>query len=166
MKHVTGVLILSATMLLFVPQVHAQDLSKYRTFSLGTSLIRLSQQIDRRPADADVIQQSPATIQELQWRPSLESDSVDKVVFSFFNATLYKIVATYNTSSTEGLTSELSRRPTALRQFRRSTRVPRTTSAIAHRAGQSPLGRTRNIHSLCHADPFSAALSWLCTRKG
>lgn len=106
MRHVTSVLILSVTALLCVPYVYAQDLSKYRTFSLGTSLIQLSKQIDRRPADADVIQQSPATIQVLEWHPPLESDAVDTVVFSFYNTTLYKIVATYNTSSTEGLTSD------------------------------------------------------------
>jgi hypothetical protein len=52
-----------------------------------------------------VIQKSPAAIQELVWHPLGQSDPVQQVAFSFYNATLHKITATYDSSSTEGITS-------------------------------------------------------------
>jgi hypothetical protein len=55
--------------LLSVPLIYGQDLSKFQTFSLGASRADVSKQIDRRPADANVLEQSPATMQELTWRP-------------------------------------------------------------------------------------------------
>ena len=106
MTKVTGVFILFLTGFLFVPKVYAQDLSKYRTVSLGTSLQQVSKLIGQLPTDANVIQQSPATIQELVWHPSEQSGAVQKVVLSFYNGTLYKITATYDSTSTEGLTSD------------------------------------------------------------
>ena len=96
--------------LLFVPFVHAQDLSKYRQFSLGTTLADVSKQIDRHPQDATMIQQSPETIQQLEWWPVAlnvltKPESVQKVTLSFYNRVLYKIVATYDSDATIGLTA-------------------------------------------------------------
>ena len=97
--------------LLSVPLIYGQDLSKFQTFSLGASRADVSKQIDRRPADANVLDQSPATMQELTWRPVqlnvlTGSESVQKVIFSFYNRKLYKIVATYDKDATVGLTAE------------------------------------------------------------
>ena len=105
-----NIVICLAASLLSVPLVHAQDLSKYRQFSLGTSLAEVSKQIDQHPQDAAMIQQSPATIQQLEWWPVplnvlTRPEPVQKVIFSFYNRTLYKIVATYDSDATAGLTA-------------------------------------------------------------
>ena len=109
MRHVMMCLAVS---LLSVPLAYGQDFSKYRNFSLGTSLTELSKQIDRKPADASVIYQSPALIQELTWSPeqshqaSAPSETVQQILFSFYNGNLYRIVVTYEFFGTEGLTAE------------------------------------------------------------
>jgi hypothetical protein len=98
--------------LLSAPILSAQDLSKYRNFSLGTSLADLSKQINETAADANVIHQSPPVIQELTWWlvPSNNSptrlEPVHEMRFSFYNGELYRIVATYDNSSTQGMTAE------------------------------------------------------------
>src|SRR5690348_1212605 len=53
--------------LLSIPQSHAQDLSRYRNFSFGMTVADLSKQIDRTPANAAVLHERPALIQELTW---------------------------------------------------------------------------------------------------
>ena len=57
MKAVRDTVICLGVMLLYVPLLSAQDLSKYRNFSLGGSLAEVSKQIDKRAGDAAVIQQ-------------------------------------------------------------------------------------------------------------
>ncbi len=109
MKMIRNIVICLGVMLLSVPLLYAQDLSKYRQFSLGASLAEVSKQIDQRAGDAAVIQQSPATIQQMEWWPVAlnvltKSEPVQKVIFSFYNGTLYKIVATYDNDATAGLT--------------------------------------------------------------
>ena len=49
--------------LLSAPQLRAQDLSKYRNFSFGTTVADLSKQIDQKPANAAVLHERPALIQ-------------------------------------------------------------------------------------------------------
>lgn len=111
MKMIRNTAICLAAIFLSVPLAHGQDLSKYRNFSLGTSLTALSNQVNSQPADARVIQQSPALIQEVTWwptqsyQPSAPSQSVEVILFSFYNGALYKIVVTYERAATEGLTS-------------------------------------------------------------
>jgi hypothetical protein len=102
-----------ALALLSIPVISAQDLSKYRNFSLGTSLADLSKQVNKTPADASVINQSQPLIQNLVWWPLPSSESlarpepVQEIRFSFFDGALYRIVATYgNNASTQGLTAE------------------------------------------------------------
>jgi hypothetical protein len=112
MKTARNIVICVAAILLSVPSAYTQDLSKYRNFSLGTSLIAISRQVNERPADASVIHQSPALIQELTWWPmpsyqsSTSVDPVQQILFSFYNGALYKMVATYDSSTTEGMTAE------------------------------------------------------------
>jgi hypothetical protein len=109
MKMTRSILISLGAMLLSVPLLSAQDLSKYRQFTLGTSLVAVSKQIDQQSAEASVVQQSPATIQQMEWWPVAlnflaKPEPVQKVIFSFYNQTLYKIAATYDSDSTAGLT--------------------------------------------------------------
>jgi hypothetical protein len=109
---IRNIVICLAASLLSAPLVCAQDLSKYRDFSLGTSLIELTKQVNGKPTDASVIHQDPALIQELTWWPTksyqapASSEAVQSLLFSFYNGELYKIMVTYENSSTQGLTSE------------------------------------------------------------
>jgi hypothetical protein len=98
--------------LLSTPQVHAQDLSRYRNFSFGTTVADISKQIDQQPANAAVLHERPALIGELAWWPpqpysSLRpAEPVDQILFSFYNGALYRMLVTYDSSATKGLTDE------------------------------------------------------------
>jgi hypothetical protein len=98
--------------LLSTPQVQAQDLSRYRNFSFGVTVADLSKQIDAKPADVTVVHEHPALIGELAWWPpqpysSLRpAEPVDQILFSFYNGALYRMLVTYDSSATKGLTDE------------------------------------------------------------
>ena len=88
-----------------------QDLSKYRDFAFGANLSSISKKLDRQPAEAEVIHQKPELIQELTWwssrpYPSDPDASSSKILFSFYNGALYRILATYDNSAIVGLTDE------------------------------------------------------------
>jgi hypothetical protein len=107
------VLVLSLTpSLLAAPILKAQDLSKYRKFSLGTNLANVLKRADKKLSDVNTTHGAPTLIQEFTWWPpslpgtSYRSDSVEQVPFSFFNGDLYKVSVRYDQSSTEGLTAE------------------------------------------------------------
>ena len=91
--------------------ISAQDLSKYRDFQLGMTLAAVAQQ-GGITSDARVLHQRPELIQELMWQPSrslgppASGDSVRKVLFSFYNEELFRIVINYDWDKTEGLTVE------------------------------------------------------------
>lgn len=94
------------------PILSGQNLSTYRTFSLGMRLADVAKQVDATSDDVTVIHKSPAVIQELTWwpappaQPSASADPVQTILFSFYNGELYKIVVTYSGSATEGLTPD------------------------------------------------------------
>ena len=111
MNMIRNVAICLAMSLFSVPLVCGQDLSKYRNFSLGTSVADISKQVNATPGEMSVIHQSPAVIQELTWwavpshQSSATADPVQEILFSFYNGELYRIVATYDSASTQGLTA-------------------------------------------------------------
>jgi hypothetical protein len=92
--------------------IGAQDLSRYRIFSLGSSLATISKQVNESPARVILVHQSPELIQELRWWPiepsesSARAETVEQIQFSFCNRELYKIVATYEGKATKGMTAE------------------------------------------------------------
>jgi hypothetical protein len=98
--------------LLSTPQVHAQDLSRYRNFSFGMTVADISKQIDQKPANAAVAHEHPALIEELTWLPPQPystlrpAEPVDQILFSFYNGKLYRMLVTYEDSATKGLTDE------------------------------------------------------------
>jgi hypothetical protein len=98
--------------LLSAPLIHGQDLSKYRTFSFGMSVASVSKQADRQIAKAEVVHQRPALIEESTWYPpqpfgsSRPAEPVEKVLFSFYNGELYRMLVTYDSSAIKGLTDE------------------------------------------------------------
>jgi hypothetical protein len=112
MKTIRCSILCFVVLLLAAPMLRAQDFSKYRTFSLGTSLTTVLKHTDQKLADVKVIHSRPALIQELTWwpaslpGPSLRPDAVEQMLFSFYNSELYKMSVTYDRSSTEGLTAD------------------------------------------------------------
>ena len=112
MKTFRSSILCLAILLLAAPLLRAQDLSKYRHFTLGMTLTRLLERTEQKPAEVSVIHSRPALIQEVTWWPphvpgtSLRSDSVEQILFSFYNGELYKISVIYDVPSTEGLTEQ------------------------------------------------------------
>lgn len=112
MKTLRNSALCSVVLLFVAPLLSGQDLSKYRNFSLGMSLTTLLSRTDQKMADVKTIHIRPALIQELSWwtarasATSSQSDSVERVLFSFYNGELYKIAVTYDRLSTEGLTED------------------------------------------------------------
>jgi hypothetical protein len=91
-------------------QISANDLSRYRGFAVGMSVTAVAAQAEISP-EPRVLHERPALIQELMWQPprvlrmSANSDSVKKVLFSFYNGQLFRMVVTYDRDRTEGLTA-------------------------------------------------------------
>jgi hypothetical protein len=111
MKMTRKSLILLAVVLFSTPALSGQDLSKYRNFSLGTTLAGISKQIGPGADKASLIYQRPAVIQQMTYwsagsfRPD-RPDPVSQILFSFYNGELYRIEVTYDRNATAGMTPE------------------------------------------------------------
>ena len=112
MKTMRSSILCLVVLLLAAPLLRAQDLSKYRHFTLGMSMTRVLERTGQKMADVKLIHGRPALVQEVSWWPpnlpgtSFQSDTVEQILFSFYNGELYKISVTYDRTSTEGLTAE------------------------------------------------------------
>ena len=112
MKFVSRAVIALVLIVLSSPLIHGQDLSKYRTFLLGMTLADLTKQTDAKPADVAVVHEHPALIQELPWWPPVSYSSlrptepVTRILFSFYNGVLYRMLVTYDDSAIKGLTAD------------------------------------------------------------
>src|SRR5260370_13198826 len=110
MKTIRSSILCFVVLLLTAPLLRAQDLSKYRHFTLGMTLTRVLERTDQKMADVKVIQGRPALVQELNWWPpnvpgtSFQSDTVEQILFSFYNAELYTIFLPSDRTPTNGLT--------------------------------------------------------------
>ena len=99
------------TVMATTPASSAIDLSKYRVFEFGSSLANVARQAGIS-AEPRVVHQRPEIIQELMWLPASGApsdgagDSVRKVIFTFYNDQLSRIVVSYDRERTQGLTSE------------------------------------------------------------
>ena len=111
MKTVRCAILCLVALLPTAATVHPQDLSKYRGFSLGTDLAAVLKQTDQKLADVTVTHPGPALFQEVTWwppnipGPAYRTDSVEQILFSFYDGALYKMSVTYDQYSTEGLTA-------------------------------------------------------------
>ncbi len=91
------------------PLLRAQELGKYRNFSLGMNVSQVLKHTDLKMADVKSIYLRPALVQELTWWPpnlpgiSFQADSVQQILFSFCDGELYKISIRYDRGNTEGL---------------------------------------------------------------
>ena len=98
--------------LIFAPLIYGQDLSKYRNFSFGMSVADVSKQVDLTVTELQLVHQRPARIEELTWYPpqpfetSRPAEPVEKILFSFDNGALYRMLVTYDSSAIKGLTDE------------------------------------------------------------
>jgi hypothetical protein len=89
-----------------------QTLSSYRGFELGSDIASVSALSGAAAADAKVIHERPARLQELEWRPSRwvagssapSTDAVERIVFGFYNNQLFRLVVDYGPGQTEGMT--------------------------------------------------------------
>jgi hypothetical protein len=111
MIRVSRVTVLAFLIVLSASSIHAHDLSSYRDFQFGMNLSSVAKQAGMKLAEAKMLHQRPAMIQELWWqRSSGESspltDPVSEVVFSFYNGDLFRMVVTYDRYRTEGLTDD------------------------------------------------------------
>jgi len=91
----------------------AGDLSSYRELQFGMSLAAAAKQLGSTPADARLVHQRPALIQEIDWQPPstivaalAKADPVREATLCFFNGQLYRIVVTYDRYRIEGMTAE------------------------------------------------------------
>lgn len=101
-----------AALVLTTVGVQAQDLSQYREFRLGNNLASVAKATGVAAGEVKSIQQRPARIEELRWRPSeryndqmMPTEPVREVIFKFYNDQLFKIVVDYDRQRTEGLTN-------------------------------------------------------------
>jgi hypothetical protein len=113
MTNVRAVLVSAVAVIVLGAQiVVAQDLSRYRGFTLGSSVASVVATSGARASDAKTSYGEPAKIQELEWRVWLSesrgelADPVHAVLFSFADDRLYQIVVTYDRNRTEGLTND------------------------------------------------------------
>src|SRR5579862_432100 len=113
MMHARTLAICAAGVALLSQRPQAEDLSRYRTFELGSALAAVSTTAGVKESDARTLHKRPAVIQDLDWRPShwnatslaATNDPVEQIVFSFYNDQLYRIVVDYSREKTEGMTS-------------------------------------------------------------
>ncbi len=93
------------------PAASSVDLSRYRGFEFGSSLATVAKRAGISP-EPRIVHQRPELIQELMWLPAsvttaeAGADSVKKVIFTFYNDQLSRIVVSYDRERTEGLTAE------------------------------------------------------------
>ncbi len=88
MKTIRCSILCFVVLLLTAPLLRAQDLSKYRHFTLGMSLTRVLERTDQKMADVKVIHGRPALIQELTWwPPSTKYGPATNVVMEIDSAT-------------------------------------------------------------------------------
>ena len=90
----------------------AQDLSRYRDFEFGMSIESVAKLAHMNPSGAKTTHQRPEVIQTLDWElhgyfdTSPKADSVRDIRFAFYNGELFKMVVTYDTAQTKGLTAD------------------------------------------------------------
>ncbi len=87
------------------------DFSSYRGFRFGDDVATAAKQAKASPSEARRVQQRPAVIEELDWRPAfvyeagaVKEDAVRDGLLRFYNGQLFQIVTTYDRQRVEGMT--------------------------------------------------------------
>jgi hypothetical protein len=90
----------------------ARSPAQYRNFELKSDLASVSTAAGLASSSAKMIHERPALLQDLEWKPtrwgtgssSASPESVEQMVFSFYNDRLYRVVVDYAREKTEGMT--------------------------------------------------------------
>lgn len=112
MKRICSIRKLPLLLLLFSPVLRGADLSTYRGFQFGMNLHAAVKQSGMDMSDVTTVHQRPARIQKLTRNPerfsstSGDTNSVQQVVFSFYNGRLFRIVVNYDSQKTADLSTE------------------------------------------------------------
>ncbi len=94
------------------PLVSGQDLSRYREFSFGMTVSAVKAQLAPQEPRTKLIHGPPSLIQELTWwpressDPASQRDSLWQVLFTFYDGRLYRMLVTYDSRATEGMSDE------------------------------------------------------------
>ena len=70
MIRIPALAVVASALVFAAVDVQAQDLSRYRDFQLGNTVDAVQKMSGATANDLKTIQQRPARIQELRWRPS------------------------------------------------------------------------------------------------
>lgn len=113
MRTASNILISFLLILFVAPLVHGQDLSKYRGFSFGMSRAEVAGQVAPQTLQTKMVFKHPAIVEEATWWPPdsssgtlLRTEPVWQVLFTFYNGKLSRILVTYDSQATKGLTVE------------------------------------------------------------
>ena len=159
MKRMRRSILCFVALFVWAPMLDAQtaDLSKYRDFSIGTSVTVVLSGTGQKPDEVTAISNRPGLIQQLTWWPGtlpgtpMHKDAVEHIVFNFFNNALYKISVTYERKATEGLTPDDMIESLSAKYGSPANVTPQTVQNPNDRyaARREPVasGKTRNIHS-------------------
>ena len=98
--------------LLMAQAAQSQDRAGYREFRLGADLTTVAALAKLPASGANTLHQRPALLQELEWRQpyvtsgsaALQRDPLQRIVFSFYDGQLFKLVIGYDRQRTTGLT--------------------------------------------------------------
>ena len=105
-------LAIGAVILLLASAVQSQDRTRYRDYRLGNDVTSVAAVAKVSAAGAKTVHQRPSLIQELEWRQPYvmsgstmtQSDPVQRIVFSFYDNQLFRLVISYDKQRTNGLT--------------------------------------------------------------
>lgn len=108
----TRTFVIGIAVLLLAQVVQGQDRTRYRDYRLGNDLTSVAAMAKVSAAGAKTIHQRPSLIQELDWRQPYvmsgstmtQSDPVQRIVFSFYDDQLFRLVIGYDRQRTNGLT--------------------------------------------------------------
>ena len=95
-----------------VSTVSADDFSRYREFTLGSSVAAVTSVTRIAERDLKTIHSRPALVQEVTWQPRYmtglpvaDRASINEMVFGFVDDQLFQMTVSYERSRTTGLTN-------------------------------------------------------------
>jgi hypothetical protein len=105
-------LVIGVGVLLLAQAARSQDGTLYRTYRLGNDLAAVAALARVPAAGARTVHQRPNLIQELEWRQPYvmnglamsQTDPVQRIVFTFYDDQLFRLVISYDGQRTNGLT--------------------------------------------------------------
>jgi hypothetical protein len=97
---------------LAVSTVSADDFSRYREFTLGSSVAEVTSVTRTAERDLKTVHSRPALVQQVTWQPRYmtgapvaDRGSINEMVFSFVDDRLFHIAVSYERSRTTGMTN-------------------------------------------------------------